>query len=62
LIVGGAVSLAHNAPKYGLGRGDFNQDEISARLFGAAQVGPFWGTLIGTYGHLTYDVTARNPG
>jgi outer membrane lipase/esterase len=41
--------------------GNFRQDGSSASLYAAFDRGPFWGNVIGTYGHLTYDVNRVVP-
>ncbi len=41
--------------------GSFKQDEVSASLYAAYKAGPLWANVIGTYGHLTYDVNRNVP-
>ena len=61
LIVGGALSVGHLKSDFSGGRGSFEQDEIAGSLYAGIGSGPFWGTLIGTYGSLDYDVNRLVP-
>jgi outer membrane lipase/esterase len=61
VIVGGAVSTGHLKAGYGDGRGHFEQDEIAGSVYAALAGGPLWGTLIGSYGGLEYDVNRLVP-
>ena len=65
LIVGGAlssgrVSLDFNRPD-GRDGGGFSQDEITASAYLAYAKGPYRFDLIGTYGHLDYDIDRVVP-
>jgi outer membrane lipase/esterase len=41
--------------------GTFKQQETSASLYAAYKAGPLWANVIGTYGHLNYDVNRNVP-
>jgi outer membrane lipase/esterase len=41
--------------------GSFKQDETTASLYAAYKAGPLWGNVIGSYGHLDYDVNRITP-
>ena len=65
LIVGGALSsgrlsLDFNRPD-GRDGGGFSQDEITASAYLAYAKGPYRFDLIGTYGHLNYDIDRVVP-
>jgi outer membrane lipase/esterase len=61
LIVGAAVSQGHLKSDFSGGRGHFKQDEIAGSAYAAFLGGPWWGTLVGTYGSLDYDVSRLVP-
>lgn len=61
VFVGGAVSIGQNTPKWGGGRGEFKQDEVSGSVYAAALGSPLWATIVGSYGTLNYDVTRVVP-
>ena len=54
-------SVGHLKSDFSGGRGNFKQDEIAGSLYAAFLGGPWWGTLIGTYGRLDYDVSRLVP-
>jgi outer membrane lipase/esterase len=60
LLVGAAVSYGHTTQGFDLG-GNFKQSEIAGSLYGAYDVGPYWGRVIGSYGDLSYDVNRVVP-
>jgi outer membrane lipase/esterase len=60
LLVGAAVSYGHTSQSFDLG-GNFKQSEIAGSLYGAYNVGPYWGRVIGSYGDLSFDVNRVVP-
>jgi outer membrane lipase/esterase len=60
LLVGAAVSYGHTTQSFDLG-GNFKQSDIAGSLYGAYDVGPYWGRIIGSYGGLSYDVNRIVP-
>ena len=61
VILGGAISYGELDSSFGAGRGSFKQDEFAGSLYAGFLPYPFWGTLIGTYGKLDYDVNRLVP-
>lgn len=60
LIAGAAFSAS--AIKSSFGEfGDFKQKEQSVSLYAAYANGGLWGSVIGTYGHLNYDLDRMAP-
>jgi outer membrane lipase/esterase len=60
LLIGAAFSYGQTTQSFDLG-GNFKQSEIAGSLYGAYNVGPFWGKMIGSYGDLHYDVNRIVP-
>lgn len=60
LIAGAAFSASAIKSEFGA-FGDFEQDEKSISLYAAYTNSGFWGTLIGTYGRLDYDLDRIAP-
>jgi outer membrane lipase/esterase len=60
LIIGAAFSYGQTTQSWDLG-GGFTQKEIAGSLYGAFNVGPYWGSVVGTYGGLNYDVNRIVP-
>ena len=60
-IAGGAISFGQLDSDFGGGRGSFKQEEIAGSLYAGFLPYPFWGTLVGTYGKLDYDVNRLVP-
>ena len=61
LILGAAISAGHLESDFSGGRGDYSQEELSGSIYAAYLGSPFWGTVIGTYGSLDYDVNRIVP-
>jgi outer membrane lipase/esterase len=61
VIVGAAISAGRLESDFSKGRGDFEQEELSGSVYAGLLGGPLWGTLIGTYGRLDYDVNRLVP-
>jgi outer membrane lipase/esterase len=60
LIVGGAISSGTQRSAFST-VGDFTQDEFTASAYAAFASGPLWGDIVGTYGHLDYNVNRTVP-
>jgi outer membrane lipase/esterase len=60
LIAGVAISGGSLTSALGT-FGSFKQDETSASLYAAYRAGPLWGNVIGTYGHLNFNVNRNVP-
>jgi outer membrane lipase/esterase len=58
--VGGAISTSTLKSTFSLG-GDFKQDETTGSAYAAFAGDTLWGNVIGTYGHLKYDVNRIVP-
>lgn len=54
-LIGGAVSLGGQRSTFSSG-GRFDQNEIAGHIYAAARHGLLWGSIVGTYGSLKYDV------
>jgi outer membrane lipase/esterase len=61
LIVGAAFSSGHLRAEFGDHRGHYDQDELAASAYASLVSGPFWGTVVGTWGALDYGVTRVVP-
>ena len=61
VLVGGAISVNHQKPDFSGGRGSFSQDEFAGSAYAAFLGSSFWGTVVGTYGALDYDVNRIVP-
>jgi outer membrane lipase/esterase len=60
LLIGAAVSYGHTTQSFDIG-GNFKQRDIAGSLYGAYDVGPYWGRIIGSYGGLDYNVNRVIP-
>jgi outer membrane lipase/esterase len=60
MLIGAAFSWGQTTQSFDLG-GNFKQTEVAGSLYGAYNVGPYWGRAIGTYGGLNYDVNRIVP-
>jgi outer membrane lipase/esterase len=60
LLIGAAVSYGRTTQSFDIG-GNFKQSDIAGSLYGAYDVGPYWGRIIGSYGGLSYDVNRIVP-
>ncbi|MBV8836025.1 MAG: autotransporter domain-containing protein, partial [Alphaproteobacteria bacterium] len=60
LLFGVALSGSRQNAAFDFG-GGFRQDEFAVSLYAAAVRGPWWGDLIGSYGHLAYDINRSVP-
>ncbi len=60
LIAGVAVSEGSLTSALGT-YGNFKQDESTVSLYASYKAGPIWANVIGTYGHLDYDVNRIVP-
>ena len=61
VLVGGAISVNHQKPDFSGGRGSFSQDEFAGSAYAAFLGSSLWGTVVGTYGALDYDVNRIVP-
>jgi outer membrane lipase/esterase len=59
-VLGAAVTVGSQAAGFDLG-GSFTQKEVAGSIYGAVIKGPAWGTVIATYGGLSYDVNRIVP-
>jgi len=58
----GGIAFSTGSLNSSLGAfGSFRQDETTASIYAAYKAGPIWGNVIGTYGHLDYDVNRIVP-
>jgi outer membrane lipase/esterase len=60
LIVGAAFSYGQTTQSWSLG-GSFTEKDIAGSLYGAFNVGPYWGSVVGSYGGLNYDTNRIVP-
>ena len=60
VLLGMAFSFDTKKPSFTIG-GSFKQDEYTVSGYAAVTHGPFWLDLIGTYGHLKYDINRPVP-
>jgi outer membrane lipase/esterase len=60
LLIGAAISYGHTTQSFDLG-GNFKQSEIAGSLYGAYDIGPYWGRIVGSYGDLSYNVNRIVP-
>src|SRR5262249_33204628 len=60
LLFGIALSGGRQNASFDFG-GGFHQDELAVSVYAATVRGPWWGNLIGTYGHLKYDINRIVP-
>ena len=61
VVIGSAISIGQNSPKWDGNRGGFKQDELTGSVYAAYKGSAFWGTLVGTYGSMNYDVNRNVP-
>ncbi len=60
VVTGVAVAYERQKSDFSLG-GDFTQRDVAGSLYAAYAQGRFWGSVIGTYGKLDYDVNRLVP-
>ena len=60
MIVGGVISTGTQRSSLGT-TGNFTEDEVAGSIYAGYRSGPWWGNVIGTYGHFDYAVTRDVP-
>jgi outer membrane lipase/esterase len=60
ILVGALISVGTQRSSFST-TGDFTQDEVAGGLYAAYRGGPWWGNILGAYGHLDYNVNRNVP-